>query len=49
MKRLSRVKATDPVSFVLIAALFVSVAALASWIPGRRAAALDPNVALRDE
>jgi predicted permease len=43
------VKPTDPVTFILIAGLFVSVAALASWIPARRAAALDPNVALRDE
>ena len=43
------VKPTDPVTFILIAGLFVSVAALASWIPARRAAALDPNVALRYE
>jgi putative ABC transport system permease protein len=43
------VKPTDPVTFVLIAGLFVSVAALASWIPASRAAGLDPNVALRHE
>jgi putative ABC transport system permease protein len=42
------VKPTDPVTFILIGGLFVSVAVLASWIPARRAAALDPNVTLRD-
>jgi putative ABC transport system permease protein len=43
------VTATDPLTFVSIAALFVAVATLACWIPARRAAGLDPNVALRDE
>jgi predicted permease len=40
---------TDPVTYVSIAILFAAIAALACWIPSRRAAALDPNVALREE
>jgi predicted permease len=43
------VTATDPVTFASIATLFIGVATLASWIPARRAAGLDPNVALREE
>lgn len=43
------VTATDPPTFVAMAALFALVAAFAAWIPARRAAALNPNVALRDE
>lgn len=40
---------TDPPTYIAIAMLFVGIAALASWVPSRRAAALDPNIALRDE
>ena len=43
------VSATDPLTFVGITVLFVAVAALACWIPARRAARLDPLVALREE
>jgi putative ABC transport system permease protein len=43
------VSATDPTTFITMAALFTMVAAFAAWIPARRAAALSPNVALRDE
>jgi putative ABC transport system permease protein len=43
------VRPTDPVTFVAIAMLFMAVAAVSSWIPARRAAGLDPNVALREE
>ncbi len=42
------VTATDPVTFAGMAGLFTLVAAFAAWIPARRAAALNPNVALRD-
>jgi putative ABC transport system permease protein len=43
------VTATDPPTFITMAALFTLTAAFAAWIPARRAAALNPNVALRDE
>ena len=43
------VTATDPLTFVAMAVLFTLVAAFAAWIPARRAAALNPNVALRDQ
>jgi ABC-type lipoprotein release transport system permease subunit len=32
-----------------MALAFTLIAAFAAWIPARRAAALNPNVALRDE
>jgi putative ABC transport system permease protein len=43
------VKATDPVTYAAMVAIFLMIAALASWIPARRAASLDPTRALRDE
>jgi putative ABC transport system permease protein len=43
------VKATDPATFAVIATLFLLIAALASWLPARRAAGLDPTEALRQE
>jgi putative ABC transport system permease protein len=43
------VKATDPITFTAMAALFLIIAAVASGLPARRAARLDPNIALREE
>ena len=43
------VSAKDPVTLTAVSALLVGVAALAGWIPARRATRVDPMVALRYE
>ena len=43
------VQPTDPVTFAAIALFFFAVASVACWLPARRAASLDPAVALREE
>jgi putative ABC transport system permease protein len=43
------IQATDPATFFVVAVAFMLVAAVASLLPARRAAALDPSSALREE
>jgi predicted permease len=46
---LVNVSPSDPVTFLAATGLFTAVALLASWVPARRAAAVDPARALRWE
>lgn len=46
---LFNVSARDPLTLTVIAALLVAVALFACWFPARRAARIDPIVALRSE
>jgi putative ABC transport system permease protein len=46
---LFEVKPSDPVTLVAVTVLVLVVAALASWIPARRAIHVDPAVALRSD
>jgi ABC-type lipoprotein release transport system permease subunit len=43
------VEAIDPTTFAGVSALLTLIAALACWIPARRAARVDPIVTLREE
>jgi predicted permease len=42
------IKATDPLTFVVMAVLFFLIAAVSAWLPASRAAGLDPRVALQE-
>ena len=46
---LFQVKPTDPATYVAVGALLAVVAAVACWLPARRATRVDPIVALRHE
>lgn len=46
---LFQVSGTDPVTLALVFTLLVGTAALASYLPARRASRLDPMLALREE
>jgi putative ABC transport system permease protein len=46
---LYQVSPNDPLVFSAIAGTIIAVAFLASWMPARRAAGIDPMMALRDE
>ena len=43
------VRATDAATFAAASVLLVAVAAMAAWIPARRASGVDPLVALRED
>ncbi len=43
------IKAHDPLTFVAVAGLLVVVALVATWLPARRAAKVDPAITLRTE
>jgi predicted permease len=46
---LYEVRPGDPQVIAIIVTLLIGVALLASWLPARRAASIDPVIALRDE
>jgi putative ABC transport system permease protein len=47
--QLFQVSPSDPLSFVLVAVFLTLIALVASWVPARRATAVDPLVALRSD
>jgi ABC-type lipoprotein release transport system permease subunit len=48
-KLLYEIKPTDPVTFLSVSLLLLLTAFVASWLPARRAAKVDPMQALRCE
>jgi putative ABC transport system permease protein len=47
-KLLIGVTPTDPLTFATMVVVFFAIASLASFLPARRAARIEPNVALRE-
>ncbi|MGA7524346.1 MAG: ABC transporter permease [Acidobacteriaceae bacterium] len=43
------VKATDPLTYASMIVVFLAIAGIASWLPARRAAGLDPKTALHEQ
>jgi putative ABC transport system permease protein len=43
------VKPTDPATFISMTVVFFAISVLASWLPARRAAGLDPKTALHEQ
>ena len=46
---LFQIEPTDPITFVIVSLVLLAVAALACWLPARRATSIDPLEALRPE
>jgi putative ABC transport system permease protein len=46
---LFEVQPTDPLTFAAVATLFCAVAAIACYVPARRATQVDPAISLRYE
>jgi ABC-type antimicrobial peptide transport system permease subunit len=45
---LFEVSPTDPATFVVVALLVAAVAAVAAWVPARRATRIDPAATIRE-